>query len=117
GGLRTGIRRKDLGQLTIGSDVLHVTELYRGYRQEVNSDLHIGRLDIEGIGSWLRTIDPVESSFLRHKGQIKYRSRHFTVGYRDEHERNLFRSDSTAVLIAPSYAFHDCQVFVQSTYT
>ncbi|MDQ3100049.1 MAG: hypothetical protein M3R08_01570 [Bacteroidota bacterium] len=113
-GAHFGVRGKKLGQLTVGSNIFQVTDLYRGYRQELNSGLHVGRWELIGTGSLLTTVDPVESNFLRHKGQTRYRFSKITIGYSDEHERNLFRNDSTAALIAPSYSFHDWSVFVQS---
>lgn len=113
-GATVGIRGKKVGQLTIGSSMFHVTERYKGARQEMNSDLRVGRWELIGTGSWLNTIDPVESSFLRHKAQTRYRFKPVTIGFRDEHERNLFSSDPTGLLIAPSYAFHDWEIFVQS---
>ncbi len=113
-GAQVGIRGKRLGQLVLGSNMFQVTDQYQGFRQEVNSDVKIGRWDLTGAGSWLNTTLPVESSFLRHKGGTRYRSKHVTVGYRDEFERNLFRSDTSDVLIAPSYTFHDQEFFLQS---
>ncbi len=112
-GVNAGVRGKKLGQLMLGSEVFHVTELYRGYRQRIDSDLRSGRWELTGTGSWLNTTLPVESSFLRHKGQTRYKFNSITIGYRDEHERNLFR-DTLNNLILPSYSFHDWSVFVQS---
>ena len=112
-GVQAGIRGKELGQLIMGSNVLHVTERYRGYRQEINSDVRAGRWELTGMGSWLTTVSPVESDFLRHKGQTRYKFKSISIGYREEQERNQFR-DTLNALIAPTYAFHDRSVFIQS---
>jgi hypothetical protein len=113
-GAQVGVRGRKLGQLALGSSIFQVSDRYRGYRQEVNSDLRAGRFDLAGTGSWLSTVQPVQSDFMRWKGQVRRRMKHITVGYRDEFERNLFRTDTSDVLINPTYAFHDWEVFVQS---
>ena len=113
-GAQVGIRGKKIGQFVLGSSLFHVTDRYKGYRQELTSDLRAGKWDLLGSASWLNTTMPVESDFLRQKSQVRRRMKSITVGYRSEYERNLFQSDTTDQLLAPSYMFHDHEVFVQS---
>ena len=113
-GAQFGVRGRKLGQVTYGLNTFQVVDRYNGWKQELISDLHLGKIDITGTGSWLNTTTPRESDFLRHKGQVRYRLPHFSVGLRDEHERNLYKVDSTSALQLGSYSFHDWEAFVQS---
>ncbi|MEO8589632.1 MAG: hypothetical protein ABI432_09700 [Flavobacteriales bacterium] len=113
-GAQVGLRGRKLGQVGYGLNMFQVTDRFNGWKQDLISDLHIGKVDLTGTGSWLNTTEPRQSDFLRHKGQLRYRLRPFSVGLRDEHERNLFSVDSTDALQAGSYAFHDWEAFVQS---
>ncbi len=113
-GIRTGVKGRKLGAFELSSQTFQVSELYEGYRQELLSDLHFGSFDIIGTGSWLKADAVSNSSFLRHKAQVRHRSKRFTIGYRDEHEQNLFTADTSGSLIAPSYQFYDWELFVQS---
>jgi hypothetical protein len=113
-GVRTGIRGSKLGSFEISSQTFQVAQLYEGYRQEVASDVHLGKIDVTGTGSWLTADAISRSSFLRHKAQVRRRFKQITIGFRDEHEQNLFKPDTSESLIAPSYQFFDWEVFVQS---
>jgi hypothetical protein len=37
------------------------------------------------------------TDFLRHKGQAQQRFKALTIGFKDEHERNLFRTENAAM--------------------
>ncbi|MBX2979554.1 MAG: hypothetical protein KF905_09685 [Flavobacteriales bacterium] len=111
---RVGIAGRSFGQFGLGSGTFMVGDLYRGYKQQVVSNVRLGRSELIGTGSWLTTELPDRSDFLRHKGQLKHRFKRFSLGYADEHERNLFRSVESDALRPGSYQFHDWEVFIQS---
>ncbi|HRF78601.1 MAG TPA: hypothetical protein PL070_00805, partial [Flavobacteriales bacterium] len=81
---------------------------------EVISDIHARGTDIVGTGSWLTTTNARNSDFLRHKALAQHRFKAVTVGYKDEHERNLFHPPGSDALSAGSYQFHEWEAFVQS---
>ncbi|MCB0764620.1 MAG: hypothetical protein KDB84_07950, partial [Flavobacteriales bacterium] len=111
---QVGIRGRKLGQFTYGGGTFQVADRYSGWKQDVTSDLHWGSMDLVGTASWLNTTEPRETDFLRHKAQLKRRMKHFSIGYRDEHERNLFKAAGTDSLITGSYRFYDWETFIQS---
>ncbi len=111
---RIGLRGKHMGQFTYGLNTLQVADRYAGWKHDLNSALRLGRTDVDGVAAWLRTTTPRTSEFMRHKAQLRHRFKHITVGYRDEHERNLFTNDTTGLLLGPSYRFYDWEAFVQS---
>lgn len=115
GGAQFGVRGRRIGQVTYGVNAFQVNDdRYSGWKQDLISDLHIGRFDITGTANWLNTTAPRRSDFLRNKGQVRYRFKHFSIGARDEHERNLFQSDTADALQPGSYSFNDWEAFIQS---
>lgn len=113
-GGKVGLRGKKLGSVSYGLGTFQVTDAYRGWKQELICDVHAGRTDIVGTASWLNTANVRNTDFLRHKALAQQRFKPFTVGFKDEHERNLFRTDTSDVLITGSYEFHEWETFIQS---
>ncbi|HRH36882.1 MAG TPA: hypothetical protein PK760_00970 [Flavobacteriales bacterium] len=114
GGAFVGVQARKLGRFTYGVNTFQAKDKYDGVKQDINSNLHVGRIDLVGVASWLKEREPRISDFLRHKGSFRYRLKPFTIGLRDEHERNLYKVDSTTALQTGSYEFHDWEMFVQS---
>ncbi|MBL7953147.1 MAG: hypothetical protein JNM62_15670 [Flavobacteriales bacterium] len=113
-GGKVGLRGKRLGSLSYGLGTFQVTDAYRGWKQELISDLHMGRTDVVGTASWLTTANVRNTDFLRHKALAQQRFKPFTIGLKDEHERNQFRTDTSDALIVGSYEFHEWETFIQS---
>ena len=113
-GSTIGLRGKKFGQVGYGLNTFQVTDRYKGWKQDLNSNLHVGRTDLIGSASWLKTTQPRETDFLRHKGSIRHRFKKLTIGYNDEQERNLFNTVGMDSLIAGSYQFHEWEAFIQS---
>ncbi|HEY0979193.1 MAG TPA: hypothetical protein VGE21_17100 [Flavobacteriales bacterium] len=110
-GLQAGKR----GTADVSSSVFRIQDRYEGFRHMLRSDLHPGRFDVVGEASALNAMaGDVASSFVRHRSRIQHRFKAITVGFRDEHEHNRFRSDSLSALISGSYRFYDWEAFVQS---
>ncbi|MEZ4757917.1 MAG: hypothetical protein R2817_13900 [Flavobacteriales bacterium] len=109
-----GIRGAKLGHLRAGLGSFRAGETQSGLMQQLFSDIHWRRTDVVGQASRLITTGASNSDFLRHKGLIRQRFKHFSLGYQDEHERNRFRPDSTDALLPGSYQFHEWEAFVQS---
>ncbi len=103
------------GAATVTGSLFHIDRRYDGFRQALQGNLHVGKLDATVDGSLLNTMAGATSSgFLRNKSVLAYRFKPFTVGVSDEMERNRFRSDSLQALTPGSYAYNDWETFVQS---
>lgn len=113
-GADVGIRSRKLGALSYGLGTFQVTDAYSGWKQDLVSNVHTKRTDVIGSASWLTTKNARNTDFLRHNFQAVQRFKPFSVGITDEHERNLFRPDSTNDLLAGSYQFHEWETFIQS---
>ncbi len=113
-GLRTGKK----GAVRLSSSMFRITDRYTGYRQALEGDMHFGKYDVVATGSVLNTTAKlIVSDFTRHKARVQRRMKHFTIGLRDEHERNRFRSDTSGTLLPGSYQFLDWEAFIQSADT
>ena len=109
-----GLRAGKAGRVRYAANTFQVRDRYSGWKHDLISDLHPGRMDITGTASLLLTSDPTRTEFLRHKARLARRMRWITIGVQDEHERNRFLPDSGSALRIGSYQFHDWEAFVQS---
>ncbi len=113
-----GLRAGKKGAARLSSSMFRISDRYTGYRQALEGDMHFGQYDVGGTASVLNTTAKlIVSDFARHKVRVQRRMKRITVGLRDEHELNRFRSDTTGALLAGSYQFLDWEAFVQSTDT
>lgn len=110
-----GLNAGRKGSAKLSSSGFTIKDRYTGYRQLLEGDMHFGKFDVVGSASLLNaTSRLVVSDFARHKLRVQRRMKGFTIGIRDEHERNRFRSDTSGTLLAGSYQFLDWEAFVQS---
>jgi hypothetical protein len=118
GNVRTGIKHPEKGELNIGLNTFLSGDDFSGYKNDVHSDLRLGGLSIRGRGSVLSSSGINETEFIRHKFDVNQQFRYFTIGYRDEHERNLFYTDATRdTLRSNSYQFYDWEFYVANNDT
>ena len=115
GNVSTGIRHPEKGDLTYGFNTFLSGDDFQGLKHDIHSDLRLDRLKIRGRGSALNASGMNESEFIRHKFDVSYDFKYFTIGYRDEHERNLFYRDiGRDSLMRNSYQFYDWEVYVEN---
>ena len=114
GNALVGVRGARFGQVRGGIGTFQVRDRFSGWMQQLHSDIHWKRTDVVGQASRLLTSGDRASDFVRHKGTVRQRFNHFTIGYQDEHEHNRFKPDTSDQLLAGSYRFHEWEAFVQS---
>ena len=113
-GANVGLRSKRFGRVAYGLGTFQITDAYRGWKQDLISEVRTKRTEVTGTASWLVTANKRTTDFLREKALIKEHFKNFSIGLKDEYERNLFRTDTSDVLITGSYEFHEWEAFVQS---
>ncbi len=113
-GTNLKLRSKGLGSVGYGIGTFQVNNDYNGWKQDLVSDVHAHGTDVVGTASWLTTTNARNSDFLRHKALAQHRFKALTVGYKDEHERNLFHPTGSDQLSTGSYQFHEWEAYVQS---
>ncbi len=109
-----GVRSYRGGYARLTANTFQVRDRYIGWRERLESDLHLGRWDLVGEASLLSTTEPRRTQFLRHKGMLRHRTRDLALGVKSEQEHNLFMTQGSDSLMAGSYQFHDWELFVQS---
>jgi len=93
-------------QFLIGSD-------YSGYRGALN-----GRWQQKGFrssweGSYLQSNSDQRSEFLRHKVDVSQSLKWLRIGYKDDHERNVYSAPYSSVS-KNSYQFWDYQFYLEN---
>jgi hypothetical protein len=103
------------GAATLTGSLFHIDKRFDGFRQALQGNMRLGKLETSVDGSLLgSTAGAASSGFLRNKAVLAYKFKPLTVGVSDELERNQFRNDSLQSLTAGSYAYNDWEAFVQS---
>jgi len=103
------------GTATLSSSLFHIDQRYDGLRQALQGAMRFGKFSVNLDGSLLNTsADTTSSDFLRHKAQLAWRFKPFTIGVNDEQERNRFHDQTSDMLTLGSYQFQDWEAFLQS---
>ncbi|MBL4861423.1 MAG: hypothetical protein JKY09_00185, partial [Crocinitomicaceae bacterium] len=92
-------------QYLIGTD-------YSGLRTAVNGRWNQNGFNAKWDGSYLSSDTDQKNEFLRHRAEVSQSIGWIKIGYKDDHERNSFRSN---ILESGSYEFFDYQVFIANS--
>ena len=112
GTLGSKISHKNYGSMAIDAQHFGVGEDYNG-----NRIYSLGKWKQEGWAanwdaSYLSAEAESKSSFFRHRLNLSKNIGPFKLGYKDDHERNIYTGDTNAV--DPSYEFFDYQFYVSN---
>ncbi len=111
GNATIGLSNKRNGSLKYSFNSYLIENMYTGLKNGLNIDWH-KHIDAKIDGSYLISDGSRHTSFLRHKATISKQTPWFRVGFKDEHEQNLFSIGDS--LLGNSYQFYDWEVFVQN---
>lgn len=109
-----GLERGKNGSIGYTFKTFQAKDVYTGYKHGLLSNLRLGSLDLDLDGSYLNTTGLNETDFVRHRGKVVKHFKWFNVGYKDEHERNVFQYPGTDSTLSNSYQFYDWEIFVSS---
>ena len=112
GTLGSKLTHKKHGSMAIDAQHFGVGEDYNG-----NRIYSLGKWKQEGWAanwdaSYLSAEAESKSSFFRHRFNLSKNIGPFKLGYKDDHERNIYTGDTNAV--DPSYEFFDYQFYVSN---
>ena len=112
GTLGSKLTHKKYGSMAIDAQHFGVGEDYNG-----NRIYSLGKWKEEGWSakwdaSYLSAQAESQSSFFRHRINLSKNIGPFKLGYKDDHERNIYTGDTNAV--NPSYEFFDYQFYVSN---
>jgi len=97
-------------KLAYNFNTYHIDTSYSGYKNEVNIFID-KKVHIDFKGSYLYSDGSKNTSFLRHKSDVYYKTKFFKIGFKDINEENVF-SISDSILIN-SYRFYDWQIYCE----
>ena len=106
-----GLLNRDAGLIQYDFTTYQITDTYSGYRnllkvdwkKFVNAKINASYLSTKGVN---------QTSFLRHKSDISKQFGVLRIGFKDDHEMNLFKTGDS--LWNNSYQYYDWEVYVQS---
>lgn len=100
------------GQVAIGAESFLVGSAFSGYKGILKSNISAPTHRIFVDASLLNTEGVVNTSFVRHRGELNRRWDKFLIGYKDEHERNIFSLPGDTIT-NNSYQFYEWQGYTQ----
>lgn len=90
-----------------------ISDVYQGRKQMINLAITPKNMQINYDGSYLKTDEEIKSTeFYRHKAEVKFLLKPFTIGANDELENN--QKSIFNVLDSASYTFYDWKVFIEA---
>lgn len=110
GTLGSQLRHKKFGSLAIDAQHFGVGDDYNG-----NRIFSLGKWNQKGWAanwdaSYLSAEAESKSNFIRHRMNLSKIIGPFKIGYKDDHERNIYQGDTNT--LNPSYEFFDYQFYV-----
>ena len=112
GTLGSKLSHKKFGSMALDAQHFGVGDDYKG-----NRIFSLGKWNQEGWSanwdaSYLSAEAENQSKFFRHRLNLSKNIGPFKLGYKDDHERNMFKGDTNAV--NPSYEFFDYQFYLSN---
>ncbi len=101
---------KRYGSLNAEAQRFSVGNDFEGYKAQMDGNWKQKGFQANWIGSILTSDAQAKNDYLRHKVDLSQKIGKIRIGYKDDHERNVFRN--TLVLEKNSYQFFDYQFYV-----
>ena len=106
-----GLLNSEAGLIQYDFTTYQITDIYSGYRNMlkvdwkkfVNAKINASYLNTQGVN---------QTSFLRHKSDISKQFGFVRIGFKDDHEMNLFKTGDS--LWNNSYQYYDWEVYIQN---
>jgi hypothetical protein len=106
-----GLLNRDAGLIQYDFTTYQITDTYSGYRNMLKVDWK-KFVNAKINASYLSTKGVNQTSFLRHKSDISKQFGVLRIGFKDDHEMNLFKTGDS--LWNNSYQYYDWEVYVQN---
>jgi hypothetical protein len=108
-----GFFRKGLGDVGYQFKSFIAGESYRGFRNQISSNLDNKKFTANIIGSILSSSgDLGNTTFNRHKILLQKKYTGFNIGIRDDFEHNLRKENGVDTLSTASYSFWEWEAFI-----
>jgi hypothetical protein len=101
---------KKYGHAAIEAQHFGIGKDYEGYKAQLNGKWNQRGFQANWIGSYLVSNTTGKNDYLRHKVDLSQKLGPVRVGYKDDHERNVFSANGE--LAKNSYQFFDYQFYL-----
>lgn len=112
--VQIGLEKKNTARLLYGFNSFLSGNNFRGFKNNIITNINTKGWIVNGTGSYLQSSGLIKTQFLRHKYVLSKSLKYITIGYRDEHEHNMFYFPGSDSLLRNSYRFYDWEAFVQN---
>jgi len=106
-----GLFNRDVGLVQYDFTTYQITDTYSGYRNMLKIDWK-RFVNAKINASYLTTHGVNQTSFLRHKSDISKQFGFVRIGFKDDHEMNLFKTGDS--IWNNSYQYYDWEVYAQN---
>jgi len=106
-----GLSNREIGLVQYDFTTYQITDTYSGYRNMLKVDWK-KYVNAKINASYLTTNGANQTSFLRHKSDISKQFGFIRIGFKDDHEMNLFKTSDS--LWNNSYQYYDWEVYAQN---
>ncbi|RLD62422.1 MAG: hypothetical protein DRJ01_06175 [Bacteroidetes bacterium] len=107
---------KKLGSFQYNFDYLNKGELVNANKNTVKTNVKKNKFDFNFTGSWLNSkYDKNKTDFLRYNASLSKQISFFSVGIKNDFERNLWNNISNDSLIDNSYKFDRKEFFISNS--
>ncbi|MFA7274315.1 MAG: hypothetical protein WC044_10615 [Crocinitomicaceae bacterium] len=103
-------KKKDFGFMNVEAQHFEIGKDFTGYKAQLDGKWNQKGFQAQWIGSYLVSEASSKNDYLRHKIDISQKIGKIRIGYKDDHERNVFKQ--TNGLITNSYQFFDYQFYL-----
>ncbi len=103
---------KKYGFINVEAQRFAVGQDFEGYKGQLNGKWKQNGFQADWLGSIMSSDASGKNDYLRHKVDLSQKIGKIRIGYKDDHERNVFRN--TIPLEKNSYQFFDYQFYLAS---
>ena len=114
GTIGTKLQHKKRGSIDVDAQHFSIGSAYSGQRAFTKGNWQHKGWNTNWDGSYLQANGLTSSSFLRHRLELSKNIGPIRIGYKDDHERNLYQDTISS---SPSYEFFDYQFYVSNADT
>ena len=111
--LGTHLSHQDFGKINLEGQYFSIGNDYAGNRVATNGAWQQNGWKIQWDGSALKSESNSKNTFVRHRAAISKDVKWLTIGFKDDHEKNIF-SDTNKLVLKNSYQFFDYQFFISN---
>ncbi len=116
-GALIGLTQKETGTVIYKFNALLEGRAYNATKQNASINLTKKGFNIAYNGSLLNSASITNSNFYRHASNVSKKTRWFTIGLKDEFEKNKFTVNKKDSLLINSYQFWEWQTYIQNADT